>query len=663
MPAMPGATDYDDIRSSSYRGHSRSRAGSYDPEPSRLPYGQSAGLPYPMDAGVDFPQFPAHDGPGFLPPPGPYRSPTPSDDGDLAYGDEPPLPPAGTNYGTAYMQEPDRSGNVTTRYKYTPQAASDSRSASYSTRYQPQQKYEYAQPPEKLTYTSRPQLGQHVHGYSQTPQELPREQLSRSYSESKRDVDPRVVDITPDSGKREKKHSKSRSKSSRLSVDTKEASSLQAPPSPGLDPYMGRLSVSGNRPDLGGAAGGMGPPSPLLEAYHGTYQSISPMPLAIRTEDTDLSELEPLSPERRKKSKKGSARFEDDVTQSKSKKRAIVYDSEADAKAIASALNHTKPDPDPIIDVLPPLTHDQILALRKEYKKQVKIQGKGINLSKHIKLKLTGNFGKAAYVTALGRWESEGYWANFWYQSHSSRRELLIESLMGRSNVEVRSIKDDFKDKRYSDSLQKCMEKELKMDKFRTAVLMVLEERRQEEHDVYPLEYLDQDVEILRKAVRASQGGETAMLEIVVRRSDSHLRGIMRAYDRAYGENFARAALKKSNNLVVSVTEQTHPPADRSANLPTQGEVIAHILNGVINKPARDALLLNHAIEDIAARNKSDELRYELLISRLVRLHWDRLHLAKVKREYAEKYRRGLEEDIEQATSGDFREFMCELCR
>ena len=89
--------------------------------------------------------------------------------------------------------------------------------------------------------------------------------------------------------------------------------------------------------------------------------------------------------------------------------------------------------------------------------------------------------------------------------------------------------------------------------------------------------------------------------------------------------------------------------------------MIAHILNGVINKPARDALLIQHAIKDIAAKNQDDDLRYELLISRLVRLHWDKMHLVRVKRTYVEKYGRELQQDVEDATKGDFREFMCEL--
>jgi len=104
--------------------------------------------------------------------------------------------------------------------------------------------------------------------------------------------------------------------------------------------------------------------------------------------------------------------------------------------------------------------------------------------------------------------------------------------------------------------------------------------------------------------------------------------------------------------------------------------VIAHILNGVINRPARDALLLHHAIVDVGDRSggsgnndhgtsghAKDELRYELLISRLVRLHWDRGLLVKVKRAYSDKYGRPLEEDLEDATRGDLREFVWELAR
>ncbi|KAF7187638.1 Annexin A7 [Pseudocercospora fuligena] len=675
----------------------------------------ASSVPYPADDGGftmgGYTDLPPHERPGYnpnaayMPPPPPGQPPRGhSDEHELAYGSDSSGDSGRRGRG---RQEPSRGSSYTSNaaYRYTPGAAEQRKS----------QQYQYAQAPDKVTYTARPTQtssqqslnysstphGQHQPQvqYSATPAGQYRGELPRTYSQSNsnkntserdghdpysmpgsfggappnmyerdshvprtdsygngpmnmfdRDAhDPynggaQVVDITPGGRSAREKLDRHNSggKVNRLStIDTSTSTALMAPRSPGLGPRMDRLSVSGNRPDIHALGGNMPPPSPMLEAYHGTYQSISPMPLAIRPDDDlDFEDLPPLSPAVSRTYDKND-RLAQDLAK-KDKKRVKMYDPEEDAKAIADALKHHKPDADAICDVLPGLSHDQIMEVRKEYKKQVKVQGKGVNLSKHINMKLSGNFGKAVYVTALGRYESEGYWANFFYQSHGSRRELLIEALMGRTNAEVRMIKDEFKDKRYSDDLKKCMEKELKMDKFRTAVLMVLEERRQEEQDIYPAEYVYRDVDTLYRSVKAEKGGESAMLEIIIRRSDTHLKEVLRAYERTFNENFARAALKRSNNLV--------------------GEVIAHILNGVINKPARDSLLLQHAIRDIAEKNRDDELRYELLISRLVRMHWDRQHMARVKREYYEKYRITLEDAIEDATKGDFCEFMCELC-
>jgi len=108
--------------------------------------------------------------------------------------------------------------------------------------------------------------------------------------------------------------------------------------------------------------------------------------------------------------------------------------------------------------------------------------------------------------------------------------------------------------------------------------------------------------------------------------------------------------------------------------------VIAHVLNGVINRPARDAMLLNHALTDlsspasessenprtsaasVSSRHEKKD-RVELLISRLVRLHWDRQHMARVKQDYRELYRSYLEDDIEHFVKGsDFREFCIRVC-
>ena len=333
------------------------------------------------------------------------------------------------------------------------------------------------------------------------------------------------------------------------------------------------------------------PASPLQEPYQGTYQSISPMPSPIiipaKGDEDDVSDAEPLeagqkssserSSHRRKKSSKderergkrdssrvrherpGSSHgpnepdvvlIEPGVTQ---QRRVSFYNPTADALALQEALSHVRHiDHKTLIRILPRLSTDDILDLRKEYKRHVKIHGKGINIAKHINLKLGNNaFGKACYATALGRWESEAYWANCYYQTGNSRRELLIESLMGRRNSEIHAIKECFRDPRYLDSLERCMRAELKADKFRTAVLLALEEKRQSEREPADEALIERDVYDLHRAVVARDGGETAMIAIIVRRSDSHLREVLRVYEKTYRHNFAKAMIAKSPNLVV----------------------------------------------------------------------------------------------------------------
>ena len=75
----------------------------------------------------------------------------------------------------------------------------------------------------------------------------------------------------------------------------------------------------------------------------------------------------------------------------------------------------------------------------------------------------------------------------------------------------------------------------------------------------------------------------------------------------------------------------------------------------MINRPVRDALLLHQAL----AETSKD--RTELLISRLVRYHWEPKHLERVKVEYKRKYDRRLERDLEEGTAGGFGEFVMGL--
>lgn len=423
-------------------------------------------------------------------------------------------------------------------------------------RYAENPQYKYSQPGEKIAYSSTtrktvisgaeysetgtPTSSSRPHRRDSSPSRHHRHESSSARSSSSRLVSEQVVTVDPASRRRDASPNPARlgERLNTLSINTSGHSGHSSHGSLSLSPgghsHSGSLSLAN------------APPSPLLESYKGTYQSISPMPspMLVVTSHSDISEtFSPLSPSGEDRSFRRTARF---------------HDSQDEAEILRDALKgeNRAPDVQPLITILPGLTHEQILDLRAEYKKIVKTghERKGVNIAKHIKLRLKDedpSLMKACYAVALGRWESEAYWANFWYQGEKSRRELLIESLMGRSNREIQKIKDGFSDKKYRDSLRLCMEKELKEDKFKKAVLLVLEEKRIEESRRVDGELLREDIRQLEKCVTSEKGGETRMIEIVCTRSDTHLREVLRGYEERYGRNFAKEMLRKSTNLVV----------------------------------------------------------------------------------------------------------------
>ncbi|KAM3454227.1 hypothetical protein MY3296_003112 [Beauveria thailandica] len=560
------------------------------------------------------------------------RHPRPgSEDEALIYGG-PPFDPQ--------MSTPPTYGS------YIPSSTGrDKRSSKYKNDYHDDRRRTHS--PERDDRLSRKSKGDSYREYFKDPRgysksntltaEPTRRTRDRS-QDARRDTSrgPALLTAGPDKHGRDKSCDRSRERSRDRRSSNRESSPL--PPTG----RMSSLTVDANRPsNLSLAAA---PGSPLLESYHGTYQDCSPMPSPLLLASQAAAEpprtfdaLSPLNSD-----VEGDGR--------KRNRRARFHDPEDIASRLARALKGDRPpDTEPLIEILPSLSHDQVMELRADYKRIVKTgsERKGVNIAKHIRARLKDEdpmLMKACYSVALGMWESEAYWANFWYQGDKTRRELLIETLMGRTNDDIRHIKDAFADKKYDNSLAKCLKTELKEDKFKKAVLTVLEERRMEDFDHYgrtlSLDYdlIDRDVYDLRGAVKAERGGESSMIAIVLQRSDDHLRAVLKEYERRYRGNFAREALKKSGNLV--------------------GELLAHILNGIINRPVRDALLLHHAL----TASRKDNLRRELLVSRLVRYHWDPMHMQAVKKAYSERYDRELQDVVRDATSGEWGIFCAELC-
>jgi hypothetical protein len=79
--------------------------------------------------------------------------------------------------------------------------------------------------------------------------------------------------------------------------------------------------------------------------------------------------------------------------------------------------------------------------------------------------------------------------------------------------------------------------------------------------------------------------------------------------------------------------------------------------------PTKDEATPRSSRDNVGSSKADRKDRYELLISRLVRLHWERMHLTRVKEDYQEKYKHSLEDDIEYYVKGEnFKEFCLGLC-
>lgn len=80
------------------------------------------------------------------------------------------------------------------------------------------------------------------------------------------------------------------------------------------------------------------------------------------------------------------------------------------------------------------------------------------------------------------------------------------------------------------------------------------------------------------------------------------------------------------------------------------------MLNGAVDKPLRDAKLLDQAFTALVKDGRED-----LLISRATRMHWDYKHMRRVKRAFKKKFRVTVGQRIEDSTRGSFREFLLRM--
>jgi len=211
-----------------------------------------------------------------------------------------------------------------------------------------------------------------------------------------------------------------------------------------------------------------------------------------------------------------------------------------------------------------------------------------------------------------------------------TKEKILNDVLMGRSNADIRAIKDLYK-QTYRTSLEGDIKGDLSMKTERHFLMVLAANRNEESAPVVP-QQIDQDVMELYKATEGRSGtDELLVCSILTQRSDGQIRAIAHTYKQKFTKDFDSVIIKEfSGHMELALLHQFRTGTD---------------------KAMRDAMLLEDAM---AGAGTSDHL----LVNRVVRVHWDKNHMQQVKGAFQHKYRKSLVSRIKGETSGDYERLM-----
>lgn len=256
-----------------------------------------------------------------------------------------------------------------------------------------------------------------------------------------------------------------------------------------------------------------------------------------------------------------------------------------------------------------------------------------------LEKEISGDFRTVMVATALGPLESHSYFAHKAMTGAGTNEDMLTEAIMGRSGGEIAALKSVYH-ARYHTSLEADVRSDLSMktEKMFLMALAVNSGGREEEWTpVPPPHQVQAGVSALYQATRGRLGtDEITVCGIFTRLNDQHIRALAYEYERMHRENLMTVIKREFSGHMKNA--------------------LLYIIEGALNKAQRDACLLEDSMKGFGTKD-------DLLIQRVVRIHWDRMHLENVKNAYKKLYGRDLYSRIKGETGGYYREMLLELVK
>jgi len=252
------------------------------------------------------------------------------------------------------------------------------------------------------------------------------------------------------------------------------------------------------------------------------------------------------------------------------------------------------------------------------------------DLLKDIKGETGGAFEEGLMAIVRGPLQQDVYLLHEAMDGPGTKEKVLNDVLLGRSNADMRAIKDLYK-KTYHTSLEADIKADLSMKTERHFLMVLAANRTEESAPVVP-QQIDADVMELYKATEGKAGtDELLVCNILSQRNDAQIRAIAHTYQQKFTKSLESVIIKEfSGHMEAALLHQIRTGTD---------------------KAMRDAILLEDAMAGMGTQDS-------ILVNRVVRVHWDKNHMQQVKGAFQSRYRTSLVKRIKGETGGDYEKLM-----
>ncbi|KAG0649883.1 Annexin A7 [Hyphodiscus hymeniophilus] len=303
----------------------------------------------------------------------------------------------------------------------------------------------------------------------------------------------------------------------------------------------------------------------------------------------------------------------------------IAWDGTADAEACKKAMKGFGTDEKLLIRTLATKDPLQVNVIRDTY-----YQRHRKHLLTEVQGEVSGWFEEGLCAIIRGPLMQDVYLLHKAMSGPGTKESVLTDILMGRSNADMRAIKDLYQ-RTYHRSLEHDVKSDLSMKTERHFLMVLAANRNEDSAPVVP-QQIDQDVSEIYKATEGRHGtDELLVCSILSQRSDAQISAIAHTYKQKFTKPLdAVIIMEFSGHMEAALLQQLRTGTD---------------------KAMRDAMLLEDAMAGAGTKD-------HLLVNRVVRVHWDRNHMQQVKGAYQHKYRTSLVQRIKGETSGDYERLM-----